>query len=232
LHDPQTGEIRYAGSFEGYKLHGETCYLFNEQGKICCSGKFENGHPVNHNFKVYYKSGNYLYQGNGDSGTLYYDLVRKSTGTVGPDYKASYEHIKTFNHKNFNREKIIKSIINNSPNLFQIPDEFLHFEMMKIQLNSTGKLFVDNLSIFGHSWRAWVGVNKLDPFSPKTQHKVKSNIALKFDESKGRFDIVGMFNHSIYFFGSLEKGVLTDGMLDFSYGNDRIKFDIKNSSAS
>jgi hypothetical protein len=187
---------------------------------------------VNHNFKVYYKSGNYLYQGNGDSGTLYYDLVRKSTGSVGPDFKASYGHIKTFNHKNYDREKIIKSIINNSPNLFQIIDEFLHFEMMNIQLNSTGKLFVDNLSIFRHSWRAWVGVNKLDPFSPKTQHKVKSNIALKFDESKARFDIVGMFNHSIYFFGSLEKGVLTDGMLDFSYGNNRIKFDINNSSVS
>ena len=104
--------------------------------------------------------------------------------------------------------------------------------MMKIQLNSIGKIFTDNLTIFGHSWRAWVGSNKGDPFSPKTQHKVKSNIVLKFDESKNRFDIVGMFNHSIYFFGSLEKGVLTDGMLDFSYGNDKIKFDIKNSSAA
>ena len=77
IYDEKRGHIKIAGSFKNYLLHGETNYVFNEDGAILYSGKFCNGFPDNTDFRIYYKNGHYLYSGKGDTGVFYYPFSGK-----------------------------------------------------------------------------------------------------------------------------------------------------------
>jgi hypothetical protein len=72
-YSPKTGNIKYAGHFKDCKLHGDLCYVFNDEGEILSSGRFRNGVPQNDNFIIFYKSGATLYKGEKNIGRVYHD---------------------------------------------------------------------------------------------------------------------------------------------------------------